>query len=67
MKKLIIISMLFITYFNTFSQSYNENMLKYWHYRYRLKYFVIPGIKQGESEILGGRNRMTTNLNYITI
>ena len=47
--------------FNTFAQSESENMLKYWHYRNRLKYFVVPGAKQGESEIIGIRNNMKDN------
>lgn len=61
MKKLIIITVLFISYFNTFSQSDNENMLKYWHYRNRLEYFVIPGTKQGESEVIAQRNDFKYN------
>ena len=61
MKKLISITIIFISYFNTFSQSDNENMLKYWHYRNRLKYFVIPGTKQGESEVIAQRNAHINN------
>jgi len=35
-------------------------MLKYWYYRDRLKYFVVPGTKKGESEMATARN---SNLN----
>ena len=57
--KTIIFLILFVNVnINTFAQNGSENMLKYWHYRNRLKYFVIPGNKQGESEIIGIRNRM---------
>ncbi len=58
MRKLILIIFLFINYFNIFSQNDNENMLKYWHYRNRLQYFVVPGTKIGESEIISERNRI---------
>ncbi len=58
MKNLIILILFVNVYINTFAQSESENMIKYWHYRNRLKYFVIPGTKQGESEIIGIRNIM---------
>ncbi len=64
MKKLIIISVLLISCFNDFAQSDAENMLKYWHYRDRLKYFVIPGTNRGESEMLSERNTMTYTFPY---
>jgi len=41
-----------------FSQTPEENLLKYWYYRDRLKYFVVPGEKQGEGDMAGVRNRM---------
>ena len=35
-----------------FSQEYTSNIAKYWYYRSRLDYFVVPGEKQGESQIV---------------
>lgn len=37
-------------------QSNRSDLLKYWRCRDRLKYFIIPGMKQGESEISTIRN-----------
>lgn len=37
-------------------QAEHTNLLKYWYYRDRLKYFVIPGNKMGESEVASIRN-----------
>jgi len=37
-------------------ENLRENLLKYWYYRDRLKYFVVPGTNQGESEIVCLRN-----------
>ncbi|GEM_PF-1206163 len=42
----------------TFAQSQEELLLKYWYYRDRLKYFVVPGEKQGEGDMAGIRNRI---------
>jgi hypothetical protein len=33
-------------------------MQKYWHYRQRLQYFVMPGTARGESQVAGVRNRL---------
>jgi hypothetical protein len=42
-----------------FSQITN-NLIKYWYYRNRLNnYFVIPGEKIGESQIVCYRNKFT--------
>jgi hypothetical protein len=59
MKKIIILFITFLLIFqnNLFSQDTRANLLKYWYYRDRLKYFVVPGPNQGESEIVCGRNR----------
>ena len=56
MKRILIYLVLVNACINAFPQSDNENMLKYWHYRNRLQYFVIPGTNQGESEMLSERN-----------
>jgi len=61
MRKIFYLILFVNVYINTFAQSESENMLKYWHYRNRLKYFVVPGAKQGESEIIGIRNNMKDN------
>ena len=61
MKKIIFLIIFVNVYINTFAQSGSENMLKYWHYRNRLKYFVIPGTKQGESEVIAQRNAHINN------
>jgi len=66
MKKIFIL-ILFTNIFSTsFSQNDVENMIKYWHYRERLKYFIVPGIKQGESEVISTRNRMDDYYNNPT-
>lgn len=36
----------------------NNNIIKYWYYRNRLQYFVVPGEKQGESQIICVRNKI---------
>jgi len=36
----------------------HRNMLVYWYNRERLKHFVIPGLKMGESNLAGIRNRL---------
>jgi len=58
MKKFIFLILFAGININVFAQI-NNAMLKYWYYRDRLKYFVVPGTKQGESEIIGIRNRFT--------
>ena len=59
MKKFIFLIIFVNIYINTFAQDPVNNMIKYWNYRNRLKYFVIPGTKQGESEVIGIRNDMS--------
>jgi len=61
MKKILFFILFVNVYINTFAQNGNENMLKYWYYRNRLKYFVIPGTKQGESEVIAQRNAHINN------
>ena len=61
MKRILIYFVLMIACINAFPQNDNDNMLKYWYYRNRLKYFVIPGTKQGESEIISQRNALKYN------
>ena len=61
--KIILLTALAFIYFLpgfVFSQSPTEqqNLIRYWYYRDRLKHFVVPGSKQGESEMAGIRNRM---------
>lgn len=57
MKRNLLLIIFFSIFFNTFAQTpKSEMLLKYWSYRDRLKYFVIPGTKQGESEIIDIRN-----------
>lgn len=34
------------------------NQIKYWYYRERLKYFQVPGMKMGESNIISVRNKI---------
>jgi hypothetical protein len=48
MRKIFILMLVTNIVANSFAQSDVDNMIKYWHYRNRLKYFVVPGIKQGE-------------------
>lgn len=61
-KKIFYLILLVNVYINTFAQSGSENMLKYWHYRNRLQYFVIPSTKRGESEMLSERNTLLANV-----
>ena len=39
-----------------YSQSPTSNLMKYWFYRNRLQYFVVPGLRIGESQIICVRN-----------
>jgi hypothetical protein len=41
-----------------FAQNEHLNLIRYWYYRDRLKYFVIPGNMMGESEVAGIRNNL---------
>ena len=54
----IILGILFICFtLSSFSQIQTD-MMKYWYYRNRLQYFVVPGLKQGESQIICIRNKI---------
>ncbi len=55
--KALIIILLIINNQFVFSQS-STDLMKYWYYRNRLKYFVINGNKQGEGQIACIRNRI---------
>ena len=61
MKKIFFIILFVSVYINIFAQDPVNNMIKYWNYRNRLKYFVIPGTKRGESEVIAQRNDMKDN------
>jgi len=45
------------------AQNENLNTEKYWHYRQRLNYFVMPGLLRGESQVAGIRNRFDLGAN----
>lgn len=60
-KKLIVFSILIISGFLTNGQTINSEYLdyqKYWYYRNRLDYFIVPGADEGESMVAGIRNRL---------
>ena len=62
MKRFILITIqtiLLLIFFTPIVEAQNDslNLKKYWHYRQRLNYFVMPGILRGESQIAGIRNR----------
>ncbi len=59
-KALLIIILITNTQY-IFSQS-STDLMKYWYYRNRLKYFVIPSEKIGESQIVCTRNRKDGNI-----
>ena len=61
MKKLIHIFLLLFLSYNIYSQNNVSTMIKYWKYRDRLKYFVVPGEKQGESQIICVRNTINAS------
>lgn len=53
-----LILLLICFYFSSFSQI-SSDMVKYWYYRNRLNnYFVVPGEKWGESQIIAIRNKI---------
>jgi hypothetical protein len=57
-KKVYLIFLLVVCPIIVFSQIHTD-MVKYWYYRNRLNnYFVVPGEKQGESQIICVRNRL---------
>ena len=55
--KLLLLIVLFSNIQLSFSQSSND-LMTYWYYRNRLSYFVVPGNKIGESQIVCTRNRI---------
>ncbi len=48
---------------SVYAQNDSLNMKKYWHYRQRLNYFVMPGELRGESQVAGIRNRFDYGAN----
>ncbi len=67
MKRIIFLILFVIFSLNIYSQlNVTDDLLKYWYYRNRLQYFVVPGDKQGESEIIGIRNDMTDKYDVLT-
>jgi hypothetical protein len=56
-KQILLALLLFVNIIPSFSQSCTD-MMKYWYYRNRLKYFVVPGEKIGESQIICTRNKL---------
>jgi hypothetical protein len=54
-KKSIIITILVVFALQCFSQDENINIEKYWSYRERLKYFVVPGLNTGQSNVASER------------
>ena len=65
--KILIVCILFSLSSKLYAQNDSLNTQKYWHYRERLKYFVIPGTQRGESQIAGIRNRFdygTDDINF---
>jgi len=48
--------------FNGQAQSNSINLMKYWYYRDRLKYFVVPGSGPGESQVAVTRNFTLDNI-----
>ncbi len=56
-KKIILVFLFITNTFLSFSQI-STDLIKYWFYRNRLKYFVIPGEKIGESQIVCVRNKI---------
>ncbi len=59
--KIFIKILLLIVFFSNIQLSFSQSstdLMKYWYYRNRLKYFVIPGNKLGESQIMSTRNRI---------
>jgi len=55
---ILLFSILFCNQGIGYSQT-QDNLHKYWYYRDRLKYFVIPGPKIGESSIITDRNKLS--------
>lgn len=58
MKKIKLLILFSFIIINNFTQAQFNAPLNYWYYRDRLKYFVVPGSNQGESEVMDVRNRI---------
>ncbi len=56
--KKIFLVILFICFSTLSFSQIQADMMKYWYYRERLKYFVVSGDKQGESQIICVRNKI---------
>ncbi|HNW99612.1 MAG TPA: hypothetical protein PKK00_14495 [Bacteroidales bacterium] len=54
--KQIVILLITFSYNSISYSQVSIDMMKYWYYRNRLKYFVVPGEKWGESQIICVRN-----------
>lgn len=60
-KKILLLILVLVLSINSYSQTTDQNLLKYWRYRDRLKYFVVPDNKttsyvEGESYVASIRN-----------
>lgn len=65
--KVFIQILLLIVFFSNIHLSFSQistDYMEYWYYRNRLKYFVIPGIKIGDSQVAAVRNRLDNDANY---
>lgn len=62
MKKLTVLILLLLVFGKVFSQSpvFLDEAQKYWYYRDRLKYFVMPGSAPGQSILFSIRNPTCT-------
>ncbi len=59
MKVLFFLILLLILVGKTFpQQNFNAASSKYWYYRDRLRYFVMPGSEPGQSILFSRRNAM---------
>ncbi|HBG71955.1 MAG: hypothetical protein A2W93_05230 [Bacteroidetes bacterium GWF2_43_63] len=56
MKNIAIFFMVVGSTLSVYSQVFNDNAVKYWFYRDRLKYFVYPGTDEGNSVLMTSRN-----------
>ncbi len=59
--KVKIIIIFFLMPMFVISQNPQDNQLKYWYYRDRLKWFVMPGYNHGQSIVSNIRNRDAAN------
>ena len=57
LKQIFLSLLLLVNTIPSFSQV-STDLMKYWYYRNRLKYFVVPGDKIGESQIVCTRNKI---------